>query len=94
MLDIQRGSRPGVSHTRATAKARGRVEKWSAALQSLREASQQCLSISPGRYITTASACGKGQQWQWALSLLNELVEAKVEASVISTTMPAPALAI
>ncbi|CAK0873667.1 unnamed protein product [Prorocentrum cordatum] len=83
MSDTRRGSRPGVSHRGAAASTRGRTQEWSAALQSLREASQQCVRISAGRYVAAASACGKGEQWQWALSLLGELVEAKVEPTVI-----------
>eukprot|EP00959_Pyramimonas_sp_CCMP1952_P355167 7439686-Pyramimonas_sp.AAC.1 len=61
MLDVQQGSRPAVYHSEAAAKARGRTEKWSAAIQSLREASRQCAKISPGVYIATATACGKAQ---------------------------------
>ena len=39
-------------------------------------------------YNAGTSACGKGEQWQWAVALFRQIWEAKLEPDVIYTTMP------
>ncbi|CAK0881304.1 unnamed protein product [Prorocentrum cordatum] len=81
MLDDWRGPRPCASRCEVATERRGRTQTWSEALRLFREESRQRARLSPGRYTATASACGKGEQWQWALSLLDEMIEEKVQAS-------------
>ncbi|CAK0803184.1 unnamed protein product [Prorocentrum cordatum] len=44
-------------------------------------------SWSPTSYNVVVSACEKSKQWQWALALLCEMMDAKLEPDVVSYTL-------
>ncbi|CAK0841582.1 unnamed protein product [Prorocentrum cordatum] len=63
----------------ASIKNCGQTKQWSAALRMLREGIQFGLQLVPSHYVAIVSACRKGGQWQHALSVFSEMLEAKLE---------------
>ncbi|CAK0890743.1 unnamed protein product, partial [Prorocentrum cordatum] len=84
MRDICRGSREGAVCLGASIKNCGQTIQWSAALRLLREGIRLGVQLVPSHYVATVGACRKGGQWQHALSVFSEMLEAKLEPNVIS----------
>ncbi|CAK0883309.1 unnamed protein product, partial [Prorocentrum cordatum] len=84
MLDVWRGSRPGLSSLDEASKIYGKAAQWIAALHVLRDFDYVQQEEQAGRVVRIIAALGKGRQWQLALCLLREMSEAKVQATVIS----------
>ncbi|CAK0826614.1 unnamed protein product [Prorocentrum cordatum] len=83
MLDGQLEYSRGASSLKATIRNHGRQTQWIEALRLFRDACQSRAKESHSLYIDIVSACGKGRQWQQYLSLVDEMVELKLELNVI-----------